>query len=323
MLQYFRKVFRRIVLKITNGLFEQHFHGCFGIDFNKASIDDVIFLAREMFKRGITTIIPTIATEELPKMKEQINIIQNACTKLTCDCANIFGIHLEGPFLNPQKKGAHPENLLKNPNIEDYQKYLDHPLIKIVTIAPELDKDFKLCNYLKQKGIKISAGHCLCNDLTYVNQVTHLFNAMDGLHHRNKTTSLCALFNEDIFTELIADGEHVQNDMLKLVFKVKDKNKILLISDCAPPSKSNIKEFEFLGEIIYKQGEKLVGKNGTIAGSAMLLDDIVKRLVKENILSFDDAIKMASSNQHNYHNCQINAQVEWNDDLTIKTVRSI
>ena len=104
MLQYFRKVFRRIVLKITNGLFEQHFHGCFAIDFNKASVEEIIFLAREMFKRGITTIIPTIATEELKKMKEQIGIIEKAKEKLTSDCADIFGIHLEGPFLNPQKK---------------------------------------------------------------------------------------------------------------------------------------------------------------------------------------------------------------------------
>ena len=305
---------------VTKGLFEQHFHGCFGIDFNKASVDEVVFLSKKMFERGITTIIPTIGTDTLENMQRQIQIISEAKNFLTDNCAVIYGIHLEGPFLNQGKRGAHPENLLKKPNIADYQKYLEHPLIKIVTIAPELDEDFKLCNYLKQAGIKVSAGHCFCEDLSCVNQVTHLFNAMDGLHHRNKTTSLSALSDDIIYTEIIADGEHVQDDMLKLVFKAKGKDKILLISDCAPSAKSDIEEFEFLGEMIYKNGDKLVGKNGTIAGSAMLLDDIVRRLVQNNILSFEDAIKMSSLNQREYHKFDDNFIVEWKDDLTVNKV---
>lgn len=306
---------------ITKGLFEQHFHGCFGIDFNKASVNEIIVLAKKMFEKGITTILPTLGTDTLENMNRQIAVIANAKENLSDDCARIFGIHLEGPFLNPQKKGAHKESLLRTPCVEDYKKYLEHPLVKIVTLAPELDEKYELCEYLKSKGIKVSAGHCLDADLNKVNQVTHLFNAMNGLHHRNKSTSLTALSSDLIYTEIIADGEHVQDDMLKLVFKAKNKDKILLISDCAPSAKSDIKEFEFLGEMIYLNGDKLVGKDGTIAGSAMLLDDIVRRLVKNNILSFDDAIQMAALNQREYHNFDDNCIVEWNDDLTVRKVQ--
>lgn len=308
---------------ITKGLFEQHFHGCFGIDFNKATTDEVIFLAKEMFKKGITTIIPVIATDTLENMSKQIKIIEQAKSLLDENCSDIYGIHLEGPFLNPQKKGAHPEGLLKIPSIKLYKQYLDSPLIKIVTIAIELDKNLELINYLKSKNIKISAGHCIANDLACANQVTHLFNAMNGLHHRNKSTSLSALTNDDIFIEIIADGEHVQDDMLKMVFSLKKHDKILLISDCAPSAKSNLTEFEFLGEKIYLNGDKLVAQDGTIAGSAMLLDDIVRRLVKNNILTFEKAIQFASLNQRIYHNYNDNSQIEWDKNLNIKKVQRV
>lgn len=308
---------------VTKGLFEQHFHGCFGIDFNKASVEEIVLLSKKMFERGITTIMPTLGSDTLENMSRQVERIAAAKELLNDDCARIFGIHLEGPFLNPQKKGAHPENLLKIPSVNEFQKYFNSPLIKIVTLAPELDTNYELCDYLHSKGIKISAGHCLSSDLSKVNQVTHLFNAMNGLHHRNKTTALSALSNDLIYTEIIADGEHVQDDMLKLVFKTKNKDKVLLISDCAPSAKSDIKEFEFLGEMIYLKGDKLVGKDGTIAGSAMLLDDIVRRLVKNNILSFDDAIKMASINQREYHSFDDGYIVEWNNDLTVKKVQKV
>lgn len=308
---------------ITSGLFEQHFHGCFGIDFNKATVEEVVFLTKEMFKRGITTIIPVIATDTLENMSRQIKVIEQAKKMLDNTCSYIYGIHLEGPFLNPLKKGAHPEKRLKLPSVELYKQYLDSPLIKIITIAVELDKNLDLINYLKSKNIKISAGHCVADDLSCVNQVTHLFNAMNGLHHRNKSTSLSALVSDDIFVEVIADGEHVQDDMLKMVFNLKKHDKILLISDCAPSAKSNLSEFEFLGEKIYLNGDKLVAKDGTIAGSAMLLDDIVRRLVNNNILSFEDAIKFSSINQQIYHNYQDNSQIEWDEKLNIKKVQRV
>ena len=308
---------------VTKGLFEQHFHGCFGIYFNTASVDEIILLSKKMFQRGITTIIPTLGTDTLENLQKQILNIAKAQEQAGEDCAKIFGIHLEGPFLNEQKKGAHPEKLLKKPNVDDYKKYLDHPIIKIVTLAPELDENLSLCDYLLSKNVKVSAGHCLDYELKKVNQVTHLFNAMEGLHHREKSTSMTALTKDLIYTEIIADGEHVQDDMLKLLFKTKSKDKILLISDTAPSAKSDIKEFEFLGEMIYLQGDKLVGKDGTIAGSAMLLDDIVKRLVKNHLLSFDDVIKMASLNQREYHNFDDNCIVEWDDNLNVKKVQKL
>ena len=90
--------------------------------------------------------------------------------------------------------------------------------MKIVTLAPELDENSELTDYLNQKGVVVSAGHTLADDLSKVRQVTHLFNAMGGISHKEKTTATEALIDDNIYTEVIADGNHIIDDVLKLVF---------------------------------------------------------------------------------------------------------
>ena len=275
----------------TKLLIEQHFHGCFGIDFNTASPDDVLFLSKEILKYGIGGIFPTIVTDSVENTKRAISVIKEASNRQTPDMAKILGIHLEGIFLNPEKKGIHnPEHFLK-PTVENF-KLIEDDFIKIVTLAPELDEG--LIEYLNQKGIKVQAGHCTGGNLTGCTGVTHLFNAMSGITHRGSSTALSALIN-DVYTEIIADGIHVSDDALKLVFKTKDK--VILISDCLPCTKSDIKEFTFADEKVYYDGTKATSKEGTIAGSTALLPDIIKRLAKQNLFNPEYI-----NNPYKYHN---------------------
>ena len=258
----------------TKLLIEQHFHGCFGIDFNKASVDDVLYLSKEILRYGIGGIFPTIVTDSVENTKKAIAVIKEASEKQTSDMAKILGIHLEGIFINPEKKGIHNSKYFLKPNIENF-KLVEDKFIKIVTLAPELaSRD--LINYLKSKSIKIQAGHCIGGDLNDIDGVTHIFNAMKGINHREQSTSLSALINDDIYAEIIADGVHVSDEALKLLFK--SKSKIILISDCLPCTKSNIKEFVFAGETVYYDGKKATSKDGTLAGSTVLLTDIIKIL---------------------------------------------
>lgn len=291
----------------TKLLIEQHFHGCFGIDFNTATVDDVLFLSKEILKYGIGGIFPTIVTDSVENTKHAISVIKEAANRQTSDMAKIFGIHLEGIFLNPEKKGIHnPEHFLE-PTVENY-KLIEDDFIKIVTLAPEFDDG--LINYLNQKGIKVQAGHCTGGDLTGCTGVTHLFNAMSGITHRGSSTALSALINDDIYTEIIADGIHVSDDALKLVFKTKDK--VILISDCLPCTKSDLKEFTFADEKVYYDGTKATSKDGTLAGSTALLPDIIKRLAKQNLFNPEYI-----NNPYKYHNINLDGYVEWDEEWNI------
>ena len=279
-------------------IIEQHFHGAFGVDFNKASSDDVLFVAQEIYKYGIKGIFPTLVTDSIENTKKAISSIKEAASKQTDNQAKILGIHLEGIFLNPEKKGIHNDKYFLKPTVDNY-KLIEDDFIKIVTLAPE-KADYELIEYLNKRGVKVQAGHCTGADLRGCAGVTHLFNAMSGLHHRNKSTALSALIDDDIYTEVIADGIHISDDMLKLLFKVKPINKIILISDCLPCTKSDVKEFEFAGEKIYYDGKRATSIDGTLAGSTMLLTDIIKRLKDLNLVS-EDNINVLIDNVYRYH----------------------
>ena len=228
--------------------------------------------------------------------------------------AKICGVHLEGIFLNPAKKGIHNSDWFLTPNKENYSK-VDDDFIKIITLAPEL-ADQELLSYLHSKGVKVQAGHCVGTDLTQCDGSTHTFNAMDGFTHKRSSTVASALIKDDLFTEVIADGIHVCDDALKLLFKVKQMNKILLVSDCLPCTHSNIKEFEFAGEKIYFDGVKATSKEGTLAGSTMLLPDIVKVLAKKDLFN-----KQHISNSYDYHRIEPRGEIEWDEEFNIVEVR--
>ncbi len=337
----------------TKLIIEQHFHGCFGIDFNKATVDDVLFLSKEILKHGIGGIFPTLVTDSVENIKRAISVIKEAKEKQTPDMANIFGIHLEGIFINPEKKGIHNPAHFLAPTVENYKLVADD-FIKIVTLAPELtplipsgtfshaeEKAQNLIEYLSEKGVKVQAGHCVGGDLTGCAGVTHLFNAMSGVAHRGETTALSALVDDNIYTEIIGDGIHVSDKALELVFKCKPLEKIILISDSLPctnynphslsegkqllMSGANVRdvgtgeklEFVFADEKVYYDGIKATSKDGTIAGSTTMIPKIIKRLIKSNIVKNTNDVTQLITNPYNYHNIDIGGSVEWDDDFNI------
>lgn len=294
-------------------LIEQHFHGCFGVDFNKSSIDDILYLSQEITKYGIGGIFPTIVTDSVENTRTAIKKIKAAAERQTSGMAKILGIHLEGIFLNPAKKGIHNAEHFLELTSENF-KFLEDDFIKIVTLAPELNID--LIEYLKAKGIKIQAGHCTGGDLDNCSGTTHTFNAMSGISHRGKSTALSALINDNLYTEIIADGVHVSDEALKLLVKTKPLNKIILVSDCLPCTKSNLKEFIFADEKVYYDGTRAASAEGTLAGSTTLLPDIIKRLHKINL--FDPQFIL---NPYLYHNISLDGAIEWDEDFNLIDIK--
>ncbi len=301
-------------VKKSKLLIEQHFHGAYGVDFSCCDEKEVLELSKILLKHGIGGFFPTLATDNIKNIKKQIKIFKSASEHQTSDMAKILGVHLEGIFLNPEKKGIHDETQFLKLSVTNFKKIEDN-FIKIVTLAPELDKNFRLTKYLKSKGIKVQAGHCIGGDLTECDGTTHTFNAMSPISHRGKSTALSALINDNLYTEIIADGIHLSDDIIKLILKTKPENKIILVSDCLPITNSKHKEMVFCNKTIFYDGKKATDKNGTLAGSTTLLDSIVKRLLDNDI----NALKFIE-NVYNYHNIKIEGAVWWNDKNQIIAV---
>lgn len=284
-------------------IIEQHMHGAFGVDFNKANVDEIVEVAYKLRKIGIGGFFPTLVTDSVENTKRQIGIIKEAAKKTN----SILGIHLEGIFINAQKKGIHnPEHFLAL-TVENYQK-IEDDFIKIVTLAPELDEG--LISYLKAKGVKIQAGHCV--GWGEVDGATHTFNAMSGVTHRGSSTALSAMIEDRVYAEIIADGLHVSDEALKLFFRAKPANRVILISDALPITYSDQKEAIFADSKIFYDGKKATSADGTIAGSTKLLPEIIKILGQKGLFN-----PQFLQNVYDYHDIEPMGEIEWNEDFEI------
>lgn len=284
-------------------IIEQHLHGAYGVDFNKAGVDDIVALSFKLRKIGIGGFFPTLVTDSVENIKRQIGIIKEAASR----CSGILGIHLEGIFINSAKKGIHnPEHFLPL-TVENFKK-IEDDFIKIVTLAPELDEG--LIDYLKSKSIKVQAGHC--TGWGDVDGATHTFNAMSGVTHRGISTALSALVNDNVYAEIIGDGIHVSDDALKLFFKSKPVDKVILISDALPITYSDLKETVFADSKIYYDGKSATSVDGTIAGSTKLLPEIIKILGQKGLFN-----PQFITNTYRYHNLEPQGEIEWDDEFNV------
>ena len=259
-------------------ILEQHIHGAFGVDFNSASVEDILFVAEKLYERGVGGFFPTLVTDSVANINRQILAIKEAANK----CPMILGIHIEGIFINPEKRGIHNPEHFMSLTMENY-KLIEDDFIKIVTLAPELDEG--LIEYLHSKKVKVQAGHC--TGWGNVDGVTHIFNAMSGINHRKGSTSLSALVDDNVYVEIIADGVHVSDDALRLLLKSKPNDKIILISDALPITHSELRETVFADSKIYYDGTVAMSAEGTIAGSTTLIDGIIERLISLGLFKIE------------------------------------
>ncbi|MBR1754306.1 hypothetical protein IJ732_05655 [bacterium] len=313
---------RNIVFKnaqTSDLLIEQHFHGCYGVDFSTCNVDEILELSKKLLTHGIGGFFPTLVTDSVENIKRQITVIKSAKEKQTEEMSEILGIHLEGIFINSLKKGIHDEKKFLPPTIKNY-KLIEDDFIKIVTLAPELDEGGKLEKYLKKKGVKVQAGHCVGANLKLCDGATHTFNAMEGISHKKSSTALSVLLDKNLYAEIIADGIHVHKDALELFFRTKSKNKIILVSDSLPIALSDMKEMEFAGSKVYYDGKRATSKDGTLAGSVEILNNIVKTLALKTPDRFKEYVKMASTNVAKYHKIKLNGKIWWDSNFNILAV---
>ena len=271
-----------------------HIHGGLGVNFNSTDKEEIKKLLKELYNRGIVAICPTLVGDSIENLKKRFELFREIKSKQDNNESKVIGLHLEGTFLNPNKPGIQDKNVFLLPTVENFKKLTQNyeDIIKIVTLAPELDKNNELANYLESRNIKAHAGHTMSDNIGGASATTHHFNAMPQISHRGANLALDTLFNDNIYCEIIADEIHTSKNMLKLFFKTKKPEKIILISDALPAAHSN-QEIVFCGKKIFSNGKDI---NGTLGGSVMFLDEIIKKAVKDNMFTLKEAENYAFEN---------------------------
>jgi N-acetylglucosamine-6-phosphate deacetylase len=292
--------------KAVPGFIDVHIHGANGADAMDATKEALETVAQALPSEGTTSFLATTMTQEEKRIeKALVNAGEYIKDPQTPGKAEILGIHLEGPFVNPKKAGAQPIQYIIEPNLGLFKKWeqLSRQTIKLVTLAPEQSGGLEMVRYLKANGIIASIGH---TDATYAemlnaidagaNHVTHLYNQMRGLHHREPGTVGAALLKEEVKAELIVDGVHVHPEMVKLAYMQKGKQGIILITDSMRAKCLKNGHYDLGGQDVTVQNGKAVLSDGTLAGSILQLGQGVKNILAFTGCALEDAVEMAAVN---------------------------
>jgi len=299
------------------GLVDVHFHGCAGEDFSDGTPEGLAKIGRYELENGITSICPasmTLSEEMLSDIcknaasyaKEQevyLKNVQNGAVDGDELGSRLCGIHLEGPFISMEKKGAQNPDYIQRPNVEMFHRLqvAADGLVKLITIAPEVEGAEEFIKTLAEK-VHISVGHTASDYASAyqafelgADHVTHFFNAMPSFTHRAPGVFGAAYDQKHVMAELICDGIHVDASAVRVMFGLFGKERMVLISDTVRATGMPDGEYVLGGLPITVKGKLATLHDGTIAGSATNLMDCVRTVVKRGI-PLETAIRCASYN---------------------------
>jgi len=288
---------------IVPGFVDLLVHGGGGNGFSDANEGSIKAVSDYFLKNGSTTILASLFAKPYEQL---LNDLKRVAKYIEDNPqSNIFGIHMEGPYLNKGLKGAMNENYLWEPTVASWEAMWEASkgLIKIMTIAPELPGAIQVMRAAAKKGVVLSIGHSMATydeiELAIDNgaaHVTHIFNAMKPFHHRNGGVILGALLRNELKIELIADKLHVHPAVMELLLKLKGAGGIILITDSIRAGGMHEGEYEFADQKIFMKNEKAFLPDGTLAGSTLTLNKAIKNLVETANAKLTDAVRMASVN---------------------------
>lgn len=288
------------------GFIDVHNHGAVGIDVNEADVEGLLKIAAFLASRGVTAWLPTLVPDSDENYRRVINAIDELMiVQERKPVAQAVGVHYEGVFANEKMCGAlRPEYFKKRSQLSVVSSQLPRlgRGVHMTTLAPEIDGGIELIEALVAEGWVVSIGHTRADvetlDRAYsagARHMTHFFNAMTGVHHREVGVAGWGLANDDVTFDIIADGIHVHPEMLGVACRSKSPDRVSLISDSVAPTGLGDGEFQLWGETITVQNGRTRNERGSIAGSVIAMDDAV-RLMRSIGFSDLDVAKMASTN---------------------------
>jgi N-acetylglucosamine-6-phosphate deacetylase len=286
------------------GMIDMHIHGMLGVDVMDATPQALQTMVENLPKEGVTGFLATTMTMATQDIEKAIANVATFSQKINQPGAQILGLHLEGPFISPEKLGAHRREFVLEPGIDLFNQWqvLANDLIKLVTIAPEVSGAMAFIEYLTKQGVIASIGHSNAS-YTQTQQaiengcchVTHIFNAMSGLHHREPGVALAALMSSALI-ELIADGIHVCPAMMKFILSVKTLDQLCLVTDAMRAKCMPDGEYDLGGQTVTVANDSARLSGGTLAGSILTMQKALKNLVTLNLCSLSDITHFTAIN---------------------------
>lgn len=283
------------------GLVDIHFHGCVGDDFCDAALEAVAHMAEYEASIGVTSMCPatmTLGEDELHR------IMENGGAYESKKGAKLVGINMEGPFISAKKKGAQAATHIRFCDVDLFHALQKEAkgLIKLVDIAPENDKAMEFIDAVKDEVV-VSIAHTTADYDTAsealrrgASHVTHLYNAMPPLNHRDPGVIGAARDAEHCHVELICDGVHIHPAVVRATFGMFGAERVILISDSMRATGLTDGQYTLGGQDVFVKGPKATLSDGTIAGSATDLMGCLRVAVKEMGIPFEDAVACATMN---------------------------
>lgn len=286
---------------IVPGFIDVHIHGCAGADTGDGTRQAIEDMARFLLSHGVTSFCPTTATVGRDTVKAALLAAKDVHDHPSEDGAKVAGVNMEGPFFSHERKGAQNEEFLLAPDFELFQEWyqLSGGLVRLIDLATEQPggEDFvKRAKELCTVSIAHTTAKYEDAKAAFdwgVSHVTHLFNAMNGLHHRKPGVVGAALEDERVRAELICDGEHIHPAVLKIAFRLLGDRALIVSDSLRANGMPEGAEYEMGGQTVQISGGKCVLLDGTIAGSVSNLHQEVKNLVSWGV-PFEQAVKAAS-----------------------------
>ncbi|MET8825835.1 N-acetylglucosamine-6-phosphate deacetylase [Streptomyces sp. NPDC004610] len=286
---------------LVPGFVDLHNHGGGGASFTSGTVEDVLKGIHTHRLHGTTTLVASTVTGELDFLAHRAGLLSELAEQ-----GDIAGIHFEGPFISPCRKGAHAEDLLRDPDPADVRKLIDagRGHAKMVTLATELPGGLDSVRLLAEHGVIAAVGH---TDATYEQTVeaidagatvaTHLFNAMPVLGHRSPGPIAALLEDPRVTVELINDGTHLHPAALELAFRHAGADRVAFITDAMDAAGFGDGRY-MLGplEVEVSEGVARLVEGGSIAGSTLTLDRAFKRSVTVDRLPVGAAVQALSAN---------------------------
>ncbi len=287
---------------VAPGFIDTHIHGFGGYGTEDCSVKSILKMSEGLATCGVTSFIPTLYSGNKMQMIKGIRAVVGAMGREKG--ARILGMHLEGPFISPQRLGAQAPDSISAVDLDLMEELWEASEGHIInmTIAPELKDMRKLALYCLSKGIVLQAGH---TNATYeqmiegmqarIMHVTHLFNAMSRIHHRDPGTVGAVFIHPELSCEVIADGIHIHPEIIKFLLRCKSLDKVVLVTDALKPTKQKKKPLIANGEEVYLDKCFYRKSDDVIAGSALTMIDSVRNIVSYGF-RLEEAVHMAATN---------------------------
>ncbi len=290
-------------MTIVPGFIDLHVHGGGGYSLATSDPEEIQSYARWVVSHGVTGFLATVFGTNVDEALEYVRTASEAAGPVKGG-ANVLGVNLEGPFVNPERRGALPAGWMIPPDVSVFERLVEASKgqLRLMTLAPELPKVEEIITKAVGHGVTLALGHSKADYETTAfafsvgaSHVTHAFNAMRPFHHRDPGIIGATFDNPNVTVEVIADGVHLDKTTVAMAVRLFGPERVALITDGVPPAGLESGWFRLGDEIATLRGDRVLLPDGTIAGGTATMDRVLRNVVHWGVAGMSHAVRMAST----------------------------